>query len=67
MSGTQENGDNADWVEWNGGECPVTTGTLIDVELRHGQKLGHLFGSEVDWRHDVMDDDIIAYRIHKES
>ena len=25
------------WVEWNGGKCPVTKGTVIDVKFRGGE------------------------------
>lgn len=57
------------WIEWNGGECPVPMGTLVDVVHRNGYKycnqLAGASGSHAeDWS--WMDDhpaDIISYRI----
>jgi hypothetical protein len=27
-------GDDADWIEWNGGACPVPAGTPVEIMLR---------------------------------
>jgi hypothetical protein len=27
-----------EWIEWNGGECPVQKGTLVDVRYKDGQE-----------------------------
>lgn len=52
------------WIEWNGGKCPVPKGVLIDLKLRGGNEWESNnapgFG---DWRHDGGDSDIIAYRL----
>lgn len=62
------------FTPWDGGECPVPTGTLVDVIYRDGRitrnakalmnmdgftrDAGHSF-----WQHDSMIGDIIAYRL----
>lgn len=30
----------SDWIEWNGGECPVPPETVVDVVLRHRRDAG---------------------------
>jgi hypothetical protein len=52
------------WIEWNGGECPIKSDkTVVDFELRNGSRLGGSCKS-VDWFHSFDDpSDIIAYRI----
>ena len=66
------------WIPWSGGECPITTGTVVDVKYRNGA-IGaglpaniHIVSSKdhagpAYWRADGMQNDIIAYRIIKES
>lgn len=27
----------SEWIKWNGGECPVPAGTIVDVEHRDGE------------------------------
>lgn len=58
----------AGWVEWKGGECPVSEDTGVEIRLRCGEENGgHARG--FDWGHDIGsfgyegDDDIIAYRV----
>ena len=56
----------SDWIEWNGGECPVPKGTLVDVLYRSaGIKTSVAAGGKYahDWADDDMGRDIIAYRI----
>lgn len=67
--------DTDGWIEWHGGECPVTTGTLVDVEFRNGRvenatPAGEYNGGcgrmqAVDWFHNGFEHDIIAYRLSK--
>jgi hypothetical protein len=62
--------DNDGWIEWNGGECPVPVGTIIDQKLRDGREY---FSSRVGdfgnstrgmfWRHDGDKAEVIAYRL----
>ena len=63
------------WIEWEGGECPVGKGTLVDVRYRDGQELSALpangmtkgarDASYAFWHDDGNINDIIAYRLHK--
>ena len=66
--------DTDGWIEWNGGECPVNIGTLIDVKYRDGHlQLGCRAKTRCDtelyatthWRNSGGSADIIAYRLHK--
>ena len=61
------------WIEWNGGECPVDEGTLIDVRYRDGhEQVGcgcgvwrsELYGTHY-WLNSGGESNIIAYRLHK--
>lgn len=60
-----------EWIEWNGGECSVEKGTLVDVIWRNGTeragvKALHIGGAgHKFWVADGMVNDIIAYRLHK--
>jgi hypothetical protein len=58
MSAPDTNG----WVEWTGGECPVSRTARVEYRLRDLVE-GKSIASDLDWRHEVMDDDIIAYRV----
>lgn len=57
-----------DWIEWNGGECPVEKG--VDVEVRFRDETSESHKSEYfRWGHHSMtfygnsSRDIIAYRV----
>ena len=61
------------WIEWNGGECRVPKGTMVDVKLRSGAEFGNQFAQASDgsswagsayWRHYGAPYDIIAWRLH---
>jgi hypothetical protein len=63
-----------DWIVWNGGECPVPVGTLVDIQYRDGELHYGMFAYENSssperdagpafWRNDGEDNDIIAYRV----
>lgn len=53
------------WIEWNGGECPVPADALVEVKLRdtkiQGPWRGH--ADAWVWGHTDEDDDIVAYRV----
>lgn len=58
----------SEWIEWNGGGCPVTEGTLVDVRHRDGDEyFAVLPGDTVVevWKHNNHPGDIIAYRLHE--
>ena len=59
------------WVLWNGGECPVMDGTLIDTRHRDGELwLGSVCGqygtrtAPMFWTHTGDKAEVIAYRLH---
>ena len=69
-------GPGYDWIDWPGGECPVPTGTLVDVKWRDGRiddgipaKISHDLDSSkrnaISWQHHGNSHDIIAYRLHQ--
>ena len=58
-----------DWIEWNGGECPVSEDTVVEVRYRAEAVAAK--GIRIDWPcpagrfewwHDGEDDDIVTYR-----
>lgn len=64
--------DTDGWIKWEGGECPVEKGTLVDVKYRDGRKKYSLPAMEqietpdakrVYWINHSMGNDIIAYRL----
>lgn len=63
-----------DWIEWNGGECPVPAGTLVDVLYRDGAQQASVRALRTytplgphrlaaSWTHEGLGDDIVRYRI----
>jgi len=60
------------WIKWEGGECPVAHGTLVDVRHRSGFeamrcRAGMLYATRLHWLNEGSDADIIAYRLSKEA
>jgi hypothetical protein len=53
------------WITWNGGDCPVETGTLVDVELRNGTICNLTLAERFWWNHFNRESDIISYKISK--
>lgn len=61
------------WIEWNGGCCPVKRGSLVDVKHRdgdvyYGVPAGMPESRAEDWSHDTTfasPGDIVAYRVSK--
>lgn len=54
----------SEWIEWKGGDCPVSPKTLVEYLLRDGYRNGEPAGS-LTWKHCGMGYDIVAYRIPK--
>lgn len=53
----------SDWIQWHGGECPVSEDTVVDVRIiglsySHTRRAGDL-----DWWHGGGVGDIVAYRV----
>lgn len=64
------------WMLWEGGECPVARGTLVDAKYRDGNSNEHIeagvaeskTGSRAvpwatNWKHSGAPHDIVAYRV----
>jgi hypothetical protein len=58
---------DTDWIEWNGGECPVDPDAKVAVRLRCGDPRPPSAAKLFRWRHlhePVGEQfDIIAYRV----
>jgi hypothetical protein len=62
-----------EWIEWKGGECPVSPDTRVHVRMRHllypqdgrGVEMTMTFraGDIEGWQHEGNAGDIIAYRV----
>ncbi len=50
------------WIDWKGGDCPVSANTLVEVELDNGLFDTDLVGC-YDWEHSYYCHNITAYRI----
>ena len=62
---------NNDWIIWNGGDCPVPSDTMVQVQLRTDTRNSAEFrdwreAKSWDWAVDGRNLDIIAYRITSE-
>lgn len=56
--------DDGGWIEWGGGECPVSGDTYVEAMLRNGFE-DTAKASEWNWKHDEEGGDIVAYRVVK--
>ena len=56
--------DNDDWVEWEGGACPVGLESFVDVRMRDGWLSQGKHAKELCWRHrGGLSSEIVSYRI----
>lgn len=53
------------WIEWNGGDAPVGDSTYVDVKLANGHEYKRQIMLTRSWRHDNVEFDVVAYRLHK--
>lgn len=51
-----------DWIEWHGGDCPVSPSTRVDYRIRNGDEGSDAAGNLV-WAYGDESYDIAAYRI----
>lgn len=63
----QDRGEGV-WIEWGGGECPVSGEKLVEIKMRNGGTEGPRKAGNLSWHNgnavrDEMGCDIIAYRI----
>lgn len=62
--------ENDGWIEWAGGECPVSGEKLVEIKMRNGGTDGPRKAGNLSWHNgntvrDEMGCDIIAYRVVK--
>lgn len=53
----------SEWIEWNGGDCPVAGGVKVDIQFRDGEVHAWENPKHWLWTNDQGDGTIIAYRI----
>jgi hypothetical protein len=54
-----------DWINWHGGQCPVSPESIVEVRTRRGAVYGPKRAKRVDWKHrgePIAHFDIVAYR-----
>ncbi|AGN34071.1 hypothetical protein FDI66_gp24 [Aeromonas phage pIS4-A] len=61
---------NDGWIDWGGGECPVSDNAMVDVRYRDGQIHKAQRADSYEWGHGyahfvTTSADIIAYRLHQ--
>lgn len=54
---------DSDWIEWEGGKCPLPDGVTHEVRFRDGITLHDDCPETWTWRHHGSGCDIIAYRV----
>lgn len=54
---------SAEWVNWRGGDCPVTSQTRIEVKTRDGETVEDDDPEGWRWSHMGTAGDIVAYRV----
>lgn len=52
-----------DWIEWDGGECPVPEDACVDVRFRGGDTDERSRAGMWSWNTGCNNYDIIAYRL----
>ncbi len=58
-----------EWIDWNGGECPVNEGSIVEVLLRNGE-LRQRYAAPLRWDHESIhykEYDIVRYRVVEET
>lgn len=61
---------NEGWIDWVGGECPVSDSTIVEVRYRNGEVKAAAQADFYEWGHGrphfvTTGRDIIAYRLHQ--
>lgn len=51
------------WIEWMGGERPVSVEERVEVVFRDGRVMPAIQAGSWAWNHTSDDDDIVAYRV----
>lgn len=63
---------NDGWIDWGGGECPVSDNAMVDVRYRDGQIRKAQRADSYEWGHGyahfvTTSADIISYRLHQQQ
>lgn len=53
------------WIDWAGGECPITPSALVDIMLQDGGEYSGMPAEGWRWEHLGDRSDIIKYRLHQ--
>lgn len=53
----------SDWIDWNGGECPVFPETRVDARFLGGGQIGNTHAGGLKWERVGALTDIVAYRV----
>lgn len=61
---------NDGWIDWGGGECPVSDSAIVEVRYRNGEVKAAAPADFYEWGHGrphfvTTGRDIIAYRLHQ--
>ncbi len=54
-----------EWIDWSGGDCPVSGMTQVIVMLRNGEKTKPAYARYIHWYHNGSGKDIIKYAVVK--
>ena len=63
----------SEWIEWQGGVCPVNDTTVVDLKFRCGEFRNHREPWCVDWQHEAQGKhhvdayDVVAYRLSEQQ
>jgi hypothetical protein len=55
------------WIEWDGGYCPVVAGTELRICRKDGEVRASTDPGALDWHHNDELADIVAYLVVKEG
>ena len=53
----------SEWIEWKGGECPVSDNTRVDIKFRDETVFKDEIVGDWIWDHYQSGGDIVAYRV----
>ena len=58
-------GEWCEWIEWNGGECPVPPQHCVEVEYWDGLTFEYYFPENAPWTDESLHNKIMRYRVRK--
>lgn len=57
----------SEWIDWDGGVCPVDDAARIDIKYRDGDIRENVKAGILLWSHIERSGDIVKYRIHSDE